>query len=621
MAAQKEHKSNYGRHYFAYRSFLPEFDAMRRFESSGVRTICFFPGNTTNSLGQPYTQYPPVWRWFDTYEFASLDQQIADLRKAAPKASLICMVDLNSPEWLSRQLSLSHESGDSFTHLTECLANPRWREQTLRYLAAFLGHCESHHSDSIQAYVLACGHTDEWFDHNGELCGLHKQRAYEAWRSRRGLPPMEPPSALSMNAPDYDGLLFDPAKSPLVLEYRRFCNELVGTAICEFAGEARRHIRAEAEIGVFYGYVITRLGAAESGHCAYRAVLECPSIDFLISPGSYGDRAMGGGSGWLGCSGSEALAGKRHLHECDQRTHTHNRALTPYVSLRVPHWENTAEDVAGIRREFALALIRRSSLWWFDMWGGFYQEPVLFENFAAMKRLYDQFIDTPPGHPEEVALIIDPDAHCYFDQRQPRQRDFAPEVRRKLNRLGAPYECYCFDDIPAIPNLEAIKFLVFPMQWEITAQKAQILKKYILRPGKTVLWLYAPGISDGASLDESRIREWCGFAPGFAGLGVTAMPGGWQSAFLRDPAQLEPAALKQLARRAGVHLYTDAEVPVYTDAHLVAIHAAQGGKMTIRIPWPCSRAVDRYSGRVAPVVDGAFDWRFDSPDTALFEIY
>ena len=126
------------RHYFAYRSFQPEFAAMRRFAQAGVDTICFLPANTVNSLGQPYSSYPPIWHWYDTYDFASLDRQIADLQEASPAASLICIVDLNSPAWLSRQLSLAHESGDSFTHLSECLANPRWQQAVKRYLGEFL---------------------------------------------------------------------------------------------------------------------------------------------------------------------------------------------------------------------------------------------------------------------------------------------------------------------------------------------------------------------------------------------------------------------------------------------------------------------------------------------------
>lgn len=607
------------RHYFAYRSFLPEFDAMKRFAAAGVRTICFFPGNTTNSLGQPYAQYPSIWNWFDRYEFSSLDQQIADLKKAVPEAEFICMIDLNSPEWLSRQLSLAHESGDSFTHLTEALANPRWKEATLHYLRAFLEYAEAHYADSIQAYVLACGHTDEWFDHNGELCGLHKQRACNDWRAAHGLAPAEPPSALKMNTPDYDGLLFDPAVSSGVIEYRRFCSELVGNTICEFAAEARKLIRPEAEIGVFYGYIVTRLGAAESGHLAYEQVLKSPDIDFMISPGSYGDRAIGGGGGWLGCSGSEKLAGKIHMHECDQRTHTHNRDLTPYVSLHVPHWENTEEDVAGIKREFSLALLKRSSLWWFDMWGGFYQEPVLFENFRLMKEIYDSRIRLTSRNVEEVAMIVDPDALAYFDQRSPRQRDFQPDIRKKLNRLGAPFETWCLRDVPSIPNLHEIKFFIFATPWEITPEKAELLNRYVLNHDRTVLWFYAPGISDGESFDESRIRRWTGADPHVSGLSVQRM-NGWTSAFLRNPAELTPATLKSLAKSAGVHLYSDAEIPVYADDRFLALHSKEGGTMTIRLPRRTGRITELFSGKLAAENVSEFQWNFRAPDTVLFEM-
>lgn len=606
------------RHWFAYRSFLPEFGTMKRFTDAGVDTVCFFPGNTANSLGQPYSQYPAVWRWFDAYDFVSLDRQVDDLKKTGFR-NLICMVDLNSPEWLSRQLSLAHESGDSFTHLTECLANPRWKEAVMRYLNAFLSYCETHHSDCIRAYVLACGHTDEWFDHNGEICGLLKEKAYRKWRGEHRLAPEPPPSAAKMNEPDYDGLLFDPARSSAVLEYRRFCNELVGDSICEFAAEARRLIRSEAEIGVFYGYVMTRLGAAESGHLDYDRVVRCPDIDFLISPGSYGDRAMGGGGGWLGCSGTEKLVGKIHMHECDQRTHTHNRALTPYVSLHVPHWENSREDLAGIRREFSLALLKRSSLWWFDMWGGFYREPELFEAFRTMKRVYDSRIGLPSIPVEETALIVDPDALCYFDQHSQRQKAFQPEVRKKLNRLGAPFESWCFRDIPEIPNLEKLKFFIFPCQWEITEEKAELLERHVLKNGRTVLWLYAPGLSDGKSLDPGRISRWAGVPPETEGLAVRQMDG-WTSAFLRSPEQLTPAMLKDLARNAGVHLYTDAEVPVYADGHFLAVHSKEGGAMTIRLPSVVRRATELFSGRVAAENSALIEWNLQAPDSALFEL-
>ncbi|MBP5620427.1 MAG: hypothetical protein J6X44_00275, partial [Thermoguttaceae bacterium] len=58
--------------YFAYRSFWPEFETMKRFAEVGVHTYCVFPSNTTNSLGEPYGKYPAIWRYPNVYDWDSL---------------------------------------------------------------------------------------------------------------------------------------------------------------------------------------------------------------------------------------------------------------------------------------------------------------------------------------------------------------------------------------------------------------------------------------------------------------------------------------------------------------------------------------------------------------------
>ena len=60
--------------YFAYRSFCPEWDTIKRFKNYGINTICFFPANTANSLGEPYCKYFPIWLWFDQYDFEPFEQ-------------------------------------------------------------------------------------------------------------------------------------------------------------------------------------------------------------------------------------------------------------------------------------------------------------------------------------------------------------------------------------------------------------------------------------------------------------------------------------------------------------------------------------------------------------------
>lgn len=605
--------------YFAYRSFWPEFEAIRNFAAVGINTVCVFPANTVNSLGEPYCKYPPNWLWFDSYDFAVIDRQISDIQAVNPQVEFLCMVDLNSPVWLARQLSLFHDdAGDSFTQLTQALCHPEWRKNTVRYLQNFLRYCEEHHAGVIKSYILACGHTDEWLDYTAGAAGPSKAKAYGQWRESNALPVADVPAANCLNKTSFDGLLHDPKSNRAVLDYWHFTNEVVSNTIADFAAEARKIVLHEAEIGVFFGYVIDRSGPVASGHADYERLLKCPDIDFFISPGTYRDREIGGGSGFLSVSGSERLAGKRHLHECDQRTHTYNRNLTRHVQLNTPCWPDTQSDIAGMKREFALSVIKQNSLWWFDMWGGFYQEPELLENLAVMKKLWDRLTGMEYEAMEEVALIVDPDSLYYFDQTSPRQGDFTLHARQQLNRLGAPYETYSLNDLPNIADLARYKLLIFSVPLEITPEKAAMLQRYVLNCRRTVLWLYAPGISDGNALDPAGIRQWAGVEYGTTGLNITPM-GNWTAAYLHNPAELTPQMLKKLAKDAGVHLYGSNEQPVFANKNLLAIHTATGGEQLIELPCRPRRVTELFSGRVAAENTATFTWTFNAPDTVLFE--
>ncbi len=111
--------------FFAYRSFKKELKTKQDFAKIGVRQFCVFPGNTANGLGEPYSEYPSVWKWFDSYDFAPLDQQINDILQFCPDAEILLIIDLNSPLWLARQLGVRCIPSDSFPNLTGCLCESR----------------------------------------------------------------------------------------------------------------------------------------------------------------------------------------------------------------------------------------------------------------------------------------------------------------------------------------------------------------------------------------------------------------------------------------------------------------------------------------------------------------
>ena len=171
---------------FAYRSFWKELHTVKRFYDAGVREFCIFPSNTTNTLGQPYGQYPPNWLYFDAYEFEHVDRQINDILSVAPEAELLCMVDLNSPNWLVRQIMGA--LCDSTLGVTDALTTERWRQETLKYMRAVLTHIETAFPGRVKAYILAGGMTDEWMDYSRGREVAAKREAFLDWCGRNGYP-------------------------------------------------------------------------------------------------------------------------------------------------------------------------------------------------------------------------------------------------------------------------------------------------------------------------------------------------------------------------------------------------------------------------------------------------
>ena len=607
---------------FAYRSFWPEFEAMEEFRDVGVDTVCIFAANTDNSLGLPYCKYPPVWRWFDTYDFASLDRQYDDVLARNPEAEFICMVDLNTPIWLQRQLSLRGQSAEceSFTMLSCACANPQWREATGKWLETIVGHVEQRYGNRVKAYLLACGQTDEWMDYSRGVAGRAKTQAWQTWRRAHGKPEAPVPALAALDRASFQNLIRDPATERDAIDYAQFTGDLIVDTVLEFAGKTRALIAPGREIGMFFGYILELTGTrlVSAGHLEYERLYASPDIDFFISPGTYGDRPMGGGSGFMVPNGTRLLNGKGFLHEIDHRTPTYNVNLDEFVSIGwMTPWTDQAETTAGLKREFALAIVNHASLWCFDMWGGVFRTPETMRLVAQAKRLWDRFAALPAASAAEVALVVDPESARLLNDLNPLVREIYQGTRNKLNRLGAPFEVFSFRDLEQA-DLSAYRLLVLPGLFEVTPEKADLLRHRVCRDNRAVLFVHAPGISDGQSLDPARVEALAGTP--FATPGVTTVHrDGWTAIYAADYADVTPQILKQAATAAGVTIYCADEVPVFANERLVAIHTATGGEKTITLPFPCRAVRELFTDQVIPVEDNQFRHTFEAPDTALFE--
>lgn len=596
--------------YVCYRSFWPELETTARFKDLGINTRCFFAANAINSLGFEYCKYPLIWKGLNQYDFAAYDRQVDDLLSANPGAKFLCMVDLNTPYWLTRQFAL-----DSFSDISHAASNPKWLQVTRDWMLAFLDYSEKKYGDKIEAYILSGGGTSEWYEYDrGRSSGV-KNAAWRRWCEKNGLSLGDDvPAESALRRAAHENVVYDPATEPEKIHYWRFHNEVIADAVLHFAAAARRKIPKEKEIGVFFGYYLVSDNKLVSfGHLDYERVFASPDIDFVISPGNYNDRMIGGGSGSQLVHGTAARYGKRYLHEIDHRTHLVDRQWGGNMG-----WKTQADDNAGHIREAAFALVHHASLWWFDMWGGWYQKEETQQLIKRLKVVSDQYANDRSPSVAQALLVSDPQSACCLNEKMPHASAMARQFRDKLNRTGAPLDVYSFNDL-AVIDLSRYKVVFLPAMLLITPERAEILHKRLLHSGRTVVWVYAPGISDGKTLDTARVKRWTGAEYKTPGPTKVAMDG-WTSVYAFEYQTMTPETLKGIMKDAGVHLYTDGPEPVYANRRLLAIHSKDGGPRTVHLPHVCAKVVDLVHGKTVAENTAQFVHRFQTPDTALLEL-
>lgn len=587
--------------FFAYRSFRKELPTRRRFAELGIRQFCLFPANTVNALGQPYSEYPPVWLGDRCYDFEAFDRQFDDILSFCPDAEFLLMVDLNSPPWLVRKLQCLRQPGDSFCEVSEVLCSDFWLDTTRHSLETLLERAQEKYADHIRCVILACGATDEWMDYSLGAESDDKRRRFLAWLRENGLPEQKsiPDFARRYHAERCSGMLRDPAEDKEALTYWKFHSELIADGICSFAAVARKHLRPEQEIGVFFGYLM-ELGEksmVSCGHLAYERVVGSKEVDFFIAPGDYCDRAIGGGGGFQSLHGTLRLNGKQFLHELDHHTHTANLQLTPHIRVTwCRPWPNAKADIAGLRREFCRTLLHGASLWWFDMWGGYYSAPEVLRSIGEMRKLWEHLADADRLPDAEVALIADPESVLYCNDLRkgnPLCHIFQ-EAQKVCNRFGAPYALY---DRASLPLLRRVpKVAILPLWVELDDARRQELERCL--PGTRLIWLGPCGLSDGSRWEQQPL-------PGL---------------HLPEYTQLTPELLRKEAEEAGVHLYGECNLPLWATEDLLSCHSAESGERTFRLKHKAAAVVELFSGKTVAEHTAEFNYEFDGPETALFQL-
>ena len=613
----------------AYRSFLPELEETAAFAKMGIKTRTIFIANTISANGRPYCQYAPVWKGFGDYDYAPVDAQLGDILKVSPEADFIIMLDLNTPLWLTR--NLGHDSYEELTHVA---VMERWRTEARRYLDGLVRYVEAHYGDRVRAYVLMCGQTSEWFERSNRQ-SREKNAAWRDWCAKRGLDyGLSTPGEDDLARGAFEGTIYDPATERRKIDFWKFHCGIISDAVLDFAHVAKVASNGKP-ISADYGYyMICNQKLTISGAMDYERVIASPDIDFLTSPATYSGREIGGGVGSMLVMGSARRYGKRCLYSIDAWPHSKERPRSSVTCIAPPKYYKTIEDtLAGNTRSAAFALVHHVNFHWFDQWGGFYKDPGVHERIAKIGEIQRRFADDASAPLADVMIVADPEsAYERVDPDVTLKEGYAvaPEgfvpflgcgehFRNVVNRLGVVYDICALNDLPHL-DLSRVKAFILADTWQITPEKAKILKDCVFRDGRTAIWVYAPGVSDGKSVDAARVKTWAGVPFKTKGMSTTKRDGGWSAVYAYDYRELDAARLRKALLDAGCHAWTEEPTPVVANGKIFSVHFKEGGLRKISIPFACSKVVDLLTGETVAENAASFVSDFKTPDTRIYEM-
>ena len=410
----------------------------------------------------------------DRYDYGGFDSYFADLLDTDPDALFLPHLYVTPPAWwqaTNPQEMCVYSDG---TRGCQSFGSDKWRTEIGDDLRRLLAHLQSStYADRILGYILCSGHSAEWQEWgiwDGKWADYSEpsrhafrnwlQAHYRtdaalqaAWRdptvslASAELPAVEARTSASA------GVLRDPSKEQRVIDFYQYLSETMADDILYFARIVKDATGGRSLAGTYYGYLTQHwIHQQDSAHLALAKVLESSDIDFLMSPPMYTGREIGGTSTFMTAAASVKLHGKLWLNESDIRTHLSDPA-SDYGRA-----SNLAESRAVLLREFGEMLTRRTAISWFDMDGGWFSDPTLLADLAAMRKQADRAIEVRKPFQAEMAVFISAES-AY---RMKPSALWMPAVLDQvvsLPRIGVPADVYLLSDLnrPDFPEYKVVR--------------------------------------------------------------------------------------------------------------------------------------------------------------------
>ena len=572
----------------AYTTYFEERSGCANFADAGYRIFFVNATFTTLPINSAATGFSPfrvgVFEDMEHPDYSEFEREVYRTLAACPDAIIFPRINISMPKWWieahPEETILTPKGG-----YREAIFSELFRKDGAELLRRFAEHVKaSDYAHRVGGWQICGGQTQEWFHH--DLAGSLGKAAEAPFR--RWIKENYGEDNATLPSPDdfiYAGVAENENEN--AKRYSLFCNEEIAKSIDHFAKTLKDATNSEQVVGTFYGYSFEANNSVLFGSHALRCIINSESIDFFSSPNAYTqNRAFG--IDWSDMMPVESvkLHGKLPFIECDIRTYL-TRAIQDVRPGEYPDDIYKTKDgksvwagpptrelsVSAIRKSFVHQIARNSAIWWFDMWGGWYDDALLMSELCEMKKIYDRDLASDDrGRSAEIAFFADERGYASLFSKSPHLQGIR-DTRTAMGNIGAPYDTFMVEDAEKI--LEGYKAAVFafPIPSEC---------------GKSAM----------ALCDELGIPY------------ISATP--------EHPA-LTTEELREFIFASGVHTYIDTPEVIYVGNGYLGLHSTNAGKKVIKLP-AAAKVTAIFGADFAEQTTDTVEFELGENETALFRL-
>ncbi len=389
-------------------------------------------------------------------------------------------------------------------------ASEVWRDQSAESLEHFSRHAScSNYRQHVAGYFVAGGFPGEWnnwrrpkymIDFSPAMTRAFRrwlQHHYEgdvsklrtAWRdSHVNFESAQVPTRAERSVKEFGDFL-SPASNQRTIDYLHCHNDVLQDKLIYFSQVLKDVSGGRSLVGYYYGY-LQCVDYLLSGNTSFKKMLQCPTVDFWITPPPYENRGVGDDTPYRFPIHSLMSHNKLWISEDDIRTHSSGK-----THLRYGGTATVEEACEGLKRSFSKVLCCGINSYWFEMNKGWYNHPKIIKLFTTMQHIGQATTSVDKCSRADIAVVVDLESLKVATQSV--SFNLLDRFRiHELCRIGAPYDYWEMDDLLASSDeqLNKYKLVIFLNAFSLDDRERSLIDKRLKNNGRHLLWLYAAGL-------------------------------------------------------------------------------------------------------------------------------